>query len=175
MSAVRVCAVLPAKVSTLLSDSGASPELVKQKTPRRSFSIWPTWPRPTREALQPGTRSLRRYVRVGIEILKWTFRLMSGSARSWLLFWLFFSCSLSLVLLSFLPFFASFLPSFHSFLHLCLVSYLVPARSDGWLSLSNEMQHFGKKGEFSLSACLSVAPHLPPPLSLPRHLRCPAD
>lgn len=53
---------LPANFSTRVSDPGASPELAKQKTPRRSFSIWPTWPPPTREALRPGARSWRRYV-----------------------------------------------------------------------------------------------------------------
>lgn len=53
---------LPANFSTCVSDPGASPELAKQKTPRRSFSIWPTWPPPTREALRPGARSWRRYV-----------------------------------------------------------------------------------------------------------------
>lgn len=41
----------------------------------------------------------------------------------------------------------------------CLLSALSPlfaARSDGRLSLSNKMQHFGKEGEFSLSVSQSV-------------------
>lgn len=67
-------------------------------------------------------------------------------------------CSLSALLFS-----SPLLPSFLSSCSLLLphsllsaLSPLFPARSDGRLSLFNEMQHFGEKGEFSLSLCLSV-------------------
>lgn len=56
---VSVCYML---FSMCLYDSEASLELVKQKTPRKSFNIWPTSPPPIREALWPGTKKLYRYV-----------------------------------------------------------------------------------------------------------------
>lgn len=96
--------------------------------------------------------------------------LLAAATLSWPL------CSLSALLFlssaSFLSFFLLPLASPHSLLS--ALSPLFSARSDGRLSLFNEMQHFGEKGEFSLSLCLSVAPHASSS-TLPHHLRCPAD